>query len=141
MNSFNFTAGSTGATAAQIAAEEQRRQQEEEEEMTPYSNDELQDDWEFKILRSATGAFKKPQRLREVLEEEARAGWVLVEKFDDQRVRLKRPASARRNDRGLGFDPYRTQVGISGMAIGLTAVCFVIGLVIAAVSVVAYLKG
>jgi hypothetical protein len=37
----------------------------------------------------------------------------MVEKFDDTRVRLKRPARARANDATLGFDPYRTWVGMS----------------------------
>ncbi|MEM9353688.1 MAG: hypothetical protein AAGA92_11800 [Planctomycetota bacterium] len=141
MSSINFTAGSTGATAAQIAAEEQRRQHEEEEEMTPYSPEDLNDDWEFKILRSATSAFKKPEKLREVLDEEARAGWMLVEKFDDQRVRLKRPASARSNDRSLGFDPYRTQVGVSGAAVAITIVCGILAAIIAVVIAVEMVKG
>jgi hypothetical protein len=57
--------------------------------------------------------FKHPEKLRAVLEEEARAGWVLVEKFDDSRIRVKRPASAKQNDSTLGFDPYRTRVGMS----------------------------
>ena len=37
----------------------------------------------------------------------------MVEKFDDSRLRLKRPAGARINDATLGFDPYRTRVGMS----------------------------
>ncbi len=81
--------------------------------MTGYTATDLADGWEFKILRSATGAFKKPEVLRQFLEEEARAGWVMIEKFDSQRVRLKRPAAAKSGDSALGFDPYRTTVGIS----------------------------
>jgi hypothetical protein len=101
------TAGSSAAAAAR------RRQQLEEEEhrMTSYEPRELAEDWEFKILRSMTRAFKNPQKMREILDEEARAGWVLVEKFDDGRLRLKRPASARSNDQTLSVDPYRTYVG------------------------------
>jgi hypothetical protein len=49
--------------------------------------------------------------MRAILDEESQAGWVLVEKFDNGRVRLKRPASARQNDHGLSIDPYRTYVG------------------------------
>ena len=60
--------------------------------MTPYQPQDLNDGWEFKILRSLTGAFGKPEKLREFLDEEAKAGWVLVEKFDNNRIRLKRPA-------------------------------------------------
>ena len=64
-------------------------------------------------VNHATGAFGRHDRLRQILEREARAGWTLVEKFDDKRIRLKRPASARAADAGLGIDPYRTWVGIS----------------------------
>ncbi|MGO9171347.1 MAG: hypothetical protein ACLP7P_05205 [Rhodomicrobium sp.] len=98
-----------GAGAAAAAAANAR---EEEEEMTPYSSKDLAEGWEFKILRNTTGRFSDPFWLRSVLEEEGRAGWVLIEKFDNYRVRLKRPVSARANDASLGFDPYRTWVGI-----------------------------
>jgi hypothetical protein len=60
-----------------------------------------------------TNAFKKPEKLQQILIEESRAGWALVEKFDDARLRLKRPASAKEADGQLDFDPYRTYVGIS----------------------------
>lgn len=79
--------------------------------MTPYTPQDVAEHWEFKILRSATTQFRDPLRLRGDLEEEARAGWTMIEKFDDSRVRLKRPASARATDATLGFDPYRTWVG------------------------------
>jgi hypothetical protein len=104
------TAGAAAAAAA-AAAEAMRRQ--EEEELSMYGERDLTDDWEFKILRSATAAFRNPEKLQEVLAEEAHAGWILVEKFDDQRLRLKRPASARQLDGKLDFDPYRTTVGTS----------------------------
>jgi hypothetical protein len=103
---------SGGAAAAAAAAAEARRRQ-EEEEMTKYSENDLSEGWEFKILRSNMNAFRKPENLKTYLEEEGRAGWVLVEKFDDNRLRLKRPASARQGDAALEFDPYRTQVGLS----------------------------
>jgi hypothetical protein len=50
--------------------------------------------------------------LHAILAEEARAGWTLLEKFDDTRVRLKRPARARAGDAALDFDPHRTWIGI-----------------------------
>ena len=56
--------------------------------MTAYNDKELADGWEFKILRSASGVFERPERMREILEEESRAGWILVEKFDSNRLRL-----------------------------------------------------
>jgi hypothetical protein len=107
---------SAGAgAAAAVAAEAERRR--EEEEMTVYTEADLKDHWEFKIIRSNTASFRRPEVLRQVCAEEARAGWELVEKFDDQRLRFKRPISARSGDAGLEFDPYRTQFGISSGAI------------------------
>jgi hypothetical protein len=103
--------------AAAAAADELRR--EEEEEMTPYTPQDVAEPWEFKILRSAAGQFRDPAWLRSILEEEARAGWTMIEKFDDCRVRLKRLASARATDAPLGFDPYRTWVGISQTQLAL----------------------
>ena len=104
---------STGAAAAAIAAQEQLRQQ-EEEEMTPYSPNDLNGDWEFKILRSPMGAFSQPERLRAILEEEKQGGWVLVEVFDSARIRLKRPAGVKIVDDDFqnGYNPYRTYVPI-----------------------------
>ena len=70
-------------------------------------------DWEFKIVRSNSAAFRNPEILEKLMEEEAQAGWVMLEKFDDSRVRFKRPRSARSKDTFLpdGVDPYRTQYG------------------------------
>lgn len=95
--------------------------------MTGYTDADLAEGWEFKIIRSATGWFRNPELLRRVLDEESRAGWTLVEKFDDQRVRLKRPAAARGRDGSLGFDPYRTTVGMSETRLGLTIAGSIIG--------------
>jgi hypothetical protein len=114
----------------------------EEEKMTEYSEADLAEKWEFKIIRSSTGAFRRRQTLCEALEQEARAGWELVEKFDDHRVRLRRPQDAGRNDDQLDFDPYRTWIGVSesGLVVrGLaaTAACaLVVGVVILAVFLV-----
>jgi hypothetical protein len=132
-----MSAGSSGAFAAAAAAEQARRMRQEEEEMTGYRPDELAGDWEFKILRSTTGAFKKQERLRQCLEEEARAGWVLVEKFDNSRLRLKRPASARDLDGKLDFDPYRTQVGMTEGTLALTIVGVVVGVLLAVFALIA----
>ena len=82
------------STAAAAAAAAQRRREEEEEHMTPYTPRDLAENWEFKILRSATGAFKDPAVMQRYLAEEAQAGWTLVEKFDNSRIRLKRPPRA-----------------------------------------------
>jgi hypothetical protein len=103
-----------GAAAAAAAAA-RRQLEEEEEQMTRYSRDDLDDDWEFKIVRAQTRAFRRPEALNQLIEEEARAGWQLVEKFDDSRVRFKRRRSARQRDAQLpaGVDPYRVQFGLS----------------------------
>ena len=87
--------------------------------MTGYTPQELAEGWEFKIVRSSTGAFRTPAFLRAVLDEERRSGWTFVEKFDSGRIRLKRPASARANDSALGSDVYRTHVGMSELKLGL----------------------
>jgi hypothetical protein len=107
--------------------------------MTPYSQQELSQDWEFKIIRSATSAFKKPDFLRQCLDEEARAGWVLVEKFDDGRLRLKRPAAARERDGKLEVDPYRTFVGPSPNSVALAIVAIIMGAFLAVIGVIAIL--
>ena len=67
---------------------------EEEEGLTPYSGSNLFEPMEYKIVRSAFTqtfkpdlAFSTPARLRNLLEEEAKSGWELMEKFDDFRIR------------------------------------------------------
>jgi hypothetical protein len=120
-----------GAFVAIHAAQEQQRQDRiEEEEMTKYSVEELEGDWEFKIVRSTSGAFRRPDVFQSLLEEESLAGWELVEKLDDRRVRFKRRKDARRRDATLptGIDPYRSQYGRDTVT---TAV--VMGIVIAIV--------
>lgn len=88
--------------------------------MATYTSEDLAAGFEFKFLRSASGRFRDPDFLRQSLADEARAGWTLVEKFDNQRIRLKRPAAARLSDPALQFDPYRTSVGMSDTQLGLT---------------------
>lgn len=102
-----------GGAAAAAAAAKRKRLEAEEEHMVTYTSQDLQEDWEFKIVRSESGTFRKPEVLKKLCEEEARAGWVLVEKFDNQRVRFKRPRSARHRDALLppDVDPYRTRYG------------------------------
>jgi hypothetical protein len=115
-----------GHIAAQEAAKKKRK---EEEEMTQYTRDELENDWEFKIVKSATGRFKKREIVEQVRAEENIAGWVMVEKFDDSRIRFKRPVSAQRNDFNLPpeIDPYRTNFGISESGLGLSIAGVMVG--------------
>ena len=122
--------------AIHAAVERRRKQQEEEERMTRYNPEEIGGEWEFKIVRSVTEQFKKPEVFRQMVEEEGLAGWQLLEKLDNGRVRFKRPVSARKRDAMLptGMDPYRTQWGVSEGALGLSiavAVMLAVGIIIA----------
>lgn len=114
----------SGAHVAIHAANEKKKKHKEEEEMTPYTGKELAEDYEFKILRSASGAFKKRENVEQAIAEEAVAGWILVEKFDNERLRFKRPARARKNDYNLppDIDPYRTTYGIGEGGLALVIV-------------------
>jgi hypothetical protein len=90
---------------ARVAAEA------EEESMTPYAPESLAADWEFKIIRSPIfKQFGYPEVRDRVLAEEERAGWVLVEVFDNARIRLKRRRDGRPPGISEGYDPYRTEI-------------------------------
>lgn len=103
-----------------------------------YHSDDLRDDWEFKIVRSSLGAFRNPDTMRQVVEREAQAGWQLLEKFDDNRLRFKRPASARDSDDLLpkDRDPYLTRYGPSeaAVAFGIVVGILLLVLILAAVA-------
>jgi hypothetical protein len=115
--------GAGGAAAAAAAKRKRDLEQEEEEEVMPFNSDPSEA-VEHKIIRSATGAFKHPAKFRAALEEEARAGWELVEKLDDSRVRLRRSIAWRQKDGELAQDPYRIKVGVSE---GVLAVWILLG--------------
>ena len=102
------------AAGAAAAAAAKLRRDREEELMTQYSPNDIGDDWEFKIVRSNTATFRNPAALQKLIDEEARAGWVMLEKFDDSRVRFKRRRGARAAaDLPPGYDPYRSHYGMS----------------------------
>jgi hypothetical protein len=103
--------------AATLEAQRVLQQQEEEEMTAPYSGDFAR--YEYKILRSITGAFRDPTKFKQALEEEARAGWELLEKFDDTRLRLRRPVECRKQDDLLGQDPYRSWLGMSPLRVSM----------------------
>lgn len=83
-------------------------------------------DVEYKILRSATGAFKDPAKFRAALDDEAGAGWELAEKLDNSRARLRRSTECRKRDAEPGHDPYRTQVGMSEAAVAASIIMAVL---------------
>ncbi len=126
---------SAGATAGAAAAARRRRQQ-EEEEMSTYGPQDLSDGWEFKILRSMRGVFRDPERLKQILADEKRAGWVLVEKFDEGRIRLKRPANTQSLNDALEFDPYRTYVGPSENQYAVAVIAVIFGIIASLILVV-----
>ena len=115
-----------GTTAASAARQRQIQLEKEEEEMTQYTPADLDHDWEFKIVRSGTAAFRRREVLERLIEEEARAGWVMLEKLDDSRIRFKRPRRAQAQDAYLpaDVDPYRTTYG--GLSTQRTAILLLI---------------
>jgi hypothetical protein len=113
---------SHGAHAVVLAVIEAKKKKQEEREMTNYTDQELGQNWEFKIMRSATGLFSKREKVEQIIAEESLAGWMLAEKFDDNRLRFKRPASAKRKDYNLPahINPYRTNIGMNEIELGFT---------------------
>lgn len=111
--------------------------------MTRYRPEDLSGDWEFKIVRSATGAFKRPETFAQVVEEEQLGGWELLEKFDNKRIRFRRPLSARKDDlmRPQGYDPYRTQIGIGQSALGATLAIGIMTIMGILIGVIAMIEG
>lgn len=104
-----ITPSTTAAAAA--AARRRRMLENEEERMTTYDKEDLEG-WEFKIVRASTRKFRHREVVQQLCEEEARAGWEMVEKFDNQRIRFKRRIEHRADDRHREIDPYRTQIGM-----------------------------
>lgn len=122
-----MSGGAAAAAAGAAAAAQRAKQREEEEYLTMYNRDELDQEWEFKIVRSSTGAFRNPEKLRQLFLEEAQAGWTFLEKFDNHRVRFKRLRSAAYNDSLAGIDPYRTNFGMSEGALVVVILVAVFG--------------
>lgn len=111
----------------------EEQQQEEEETLTPYESKDNQPSeahanrlpqsqlprdsrltgWEFKIVRAHRDVFHNPVVFKQLCDEEAQSGWVLLEKLDDRRVRFKRPIALRDilNSELLPIDPYRSHYG------------------------------
>jgi hypothetical protein len=95
-----------------------QREEVEEENLTRYESNTSSDQpkgWEFKILRTSSGGFRSRKVLNKVCAEESQAGWILLEKLDDHRLRFRRPITARDRDNLCKIDPYRTRYGIAEM--------------------------
>ena len=71
--------------------------------------------WEFKIVRANRDLFCDPNVLEKLCQEEAIAGWILLEKLDNRRVRFKRLIALRNtlDAEQLSYDPYRSHYGSS----------------------------
>jgi len=84
-------------------------------------------DLEYKVIQSQTPLFADTAKMHEVLAQEARAGWQLLEKEDNYRIKVQRNISHRDKDSSLDFDAYRTSVGVpSVVTYGATAVVTVL---------------
>lgn len=108
----------SGAFVPLIAAAVKKQREREEEDMTGYSKADLEG-WEFKIVRSSFGKLCKPKAVQELCEQEARAGWEMLEKFDNYRIRFKRRIDKRSMDRFIENDPYRTETSTAGVSVML----------------------
>lgn len=77
------------------------------------SRDSHNGEWEYKIVRASFDLFRDPQIFQGLCEEELQAGWTLLEKLDDRRVRFKRAIAWRTmiKEEGINFDPYRSHYG------------------------------
>jgi hypothetical protein len=100
----------------------------------PHPYQPYREQWEYKIVRARNGEFGDRAHLRALLRQEGRAGWIMIEKYDDYQVRFKRPCSARRLDDQLPpeIDPYRTiyhfsrEMDVIYAVLLAAALCFVI---------------
>lgn len=131
-----------------------QQQVQEEEILTPYEADEahgtlahdteqvetIKDPrlvgWEFKIVRAKRDLFREPEEFQALCVEEAEAGWILLEKLDDRRVRFKRPIALREiiKPEFLSFDPYRSSYGATGLSVTtiISAIAVAIAIVVPA---------
>jgi hypothetical protein len=76
----------------------------------PYTTQDLDQDWEFKFIRSQLGLFANREFRERILAQEGRAGWVLIEKVDDYQMRLKRLRKLHPESVVEDYDPYRIVV-------------------------------
>lgn len=85
------------------------------------------DNKEYKVITSNTPSFGNTAKLKQVLAEEAEAGWDLVELIDANKIKVSRDKSARANDANCKIDPYRINVGINQVVyLGIAAVITVV---------------
>ena len=82
---------------------------------------------EYKTLQAQTPLFADTKKMQEILAEEAKAGWDLLEKEDNYRIKLQRSIDSRSNDGNLSIDAYRSTVGVSSvLTYGMTALATIL---------------
>lgn len=139
--------GLPAAIAGTLWRSQMNEQAEEEEQLTGDENLDLAgridnavrkdprlSGWEYKIVRAERNIFRDPAVFSKLCAEEELAGWVLLEKLDNRRVRFKRPLALRTlvQAERLAFDPYRTEYGTAiGRRIWI-AIAFLAALVVPA---------
>lgn len=85
------------------------------------------DNKEYKVITSNTPSFGNSAKLKQILAEEAQAGWDLDELIDANKIRVSRDKSARAEDANRTVDPYRIQVGMnSALYLGMAAIATVL---------------
>ena len=81
------------------------------------------DNKEYKVITSNTPLFHNPAKLKQILAEEAQAGWDLEELIDGNKIRVSRDKSAREGDASRAIDAYRINVGMNNVLyLGIAAV-------------------
>jgi hypothetical protein len=155
----SLLAGGAGLLAVNIRKrigwQHQLEQQEEEEILTRYESKEnqvppeslLQNGadtashkdwrqlgWEFKIVRANRDLFQNSAIFNRVCAEEAEAGWILLEKLDERRLRFKRPMALREliKPETLNRDPYRCYYRASNLKAWLRIIALLIAIVLPA---------
>lgn len=86
-------------------------------------------DIEYKTIQAQTPLFADSTKLHSVLDQEAKAGWQLLWKEDNYKVKLQRNISHRENDKNLDFDAYRSSVGVSSVVTYVGTALLTLGIV------------
>ncbi|MGC9524543.1 MAG: hypothetical protein ACP5D7_03290 [Limnospira sp.] len=128
VSSLGLEAVLAGSWICATQAEVEREQEEEEDILTRYDSENPQTttarssqpnghspsipEWEYKIVRAQRDLFRNPKIFEKLCKEEAIAGWVMVEKLDDRRVRFRRPTDSQLpSETPPPIDPYRCSYG------------------------------
>jgi hypothetical protein len=85
------------------------------------------DNNEYKVITSNTPIFHNSARLKQILAEEAQAGWDLHRLIDPYKIMVSRDKSQRSSDGSRSLDPYRIKVGMNQVVyLGIAAVVTII---------------